>query len=127
MAALVFKLGALMMKTLSKPLADRFKTWVMSHPQYRRNVLKVAEVRTPLQGVVGIPVGGARAAAAGVRLRWCRQPLQPPMPGAFLYALHDGKTTPASGWHSSSSSSRAPDTHATTQTPCSMRTASRSA
>ena len=48
MAALVFKLGALMMKTLSKPLADRFKTWVMSHPQYRRNVLRVAEVRRPL-------------------------------------------------------------------------------
>ncbi|KAI8475921.1 MAG: optic atrophy 3 protein-domain-containing protein [Monoraphidium minutum] len=43
MAALVFKLGALMMKTLSKPLADRFKTWVMSHPQHRQNVLRMAE------------------------------------------------------------------------------------
>ncbi|GBF91036.1 hypothetical protein Rsub_03891 [Raphidocelis subcapitata] len=44
MAALVFKLGTLAMKTLSKPLADRFRTWVMSHPQHRRSVLRVAEV-----------------------------------------------------------------------------------
>jgi ferric-dicitrate binding protein FerR (iron transport regulator) len=33
------------MKTLSKPLADRFKTWVMAHPHYRRGVLRMAEVR----------------------------------------------------------------------------------
>lgn len=32
------------MKTLSKPLADRFKTWVMSHPEYRVRVLRAAEV-----------------------------------------------------------------------------------
>jgi hypothetical protein len=37
--------GTLFMKTLSKPLADRFKTWVMSHPQHRRTVLRLAEVR----------------------------------------------------------------------------------
>lgn len=44
MAALVFKLGALMMKQLSKPLADRFRVWVMSHPQHRATVLRAAEI-----------------------------------------------------------------------------------
>ena len=38
--------GALAMKTMSKPLADRFKTWVMSHPQHRRTVLRAAQVRS---------------------------------------------------------------------------------
>lgn len=32
------------MKTLSKPLADRFKNFVMSHPEHRRSVLRVADV-----------------------------------------------------------------------------------
>lgn len=44
MAALVFKVGALAMKTLAKPLGDRFKNWVMKHPQYRQTVLTAAQV-----------------------------------------------------------------------------------
>jgi hypothetical protein len=44
MAALVFKVGALALKTLAKPLGDRFKNWVMMHPQYRQNVLRAAQV-----------------------------------------------------------------------------------
>jgi uncharacterized membrane protein YbaN (DUF454 family) len=44
MAALVFKVGALAMKTLAKPLGDRFKNWVMTHPQYRQTVLSAAQV-----------------------------------------------------------------------------------
>eukprot|EP00878_Enallax_costatus_P005710 GHUV01005988.1.p1 GENE.GHUV01005988.1~~GHUV01005988.1.p1 ORF type:complete len:178 (+),score=37.66 GHUV01005988.1:261-794(+) len=43
MAALVFKLGALALKTLAKPLGDRFKNWVMIHPQYRQTVLRMAQ------------------------------------------------------------------------------------
>lgn len=43
MAALVFKIGTLAMKTLSKPLAERFRVWVMSHPEHRRTVLRMAE------------------------------------------------------------------------------------
>lgn len=45
MAALVFKVGALALKTLAKPLGDRFKNWVMTHPQYRQAVLRTAQVR----------------------------------------------------------------------------------
>jgi hypothetical protein len=48
MAALVFKVGALAMKTLAKPLGDRFKNWVMTHPQYRQTVLTAAQVGTAL-------------------------------------------------------------------------------
>jgi hypothetical protein len=44
MAALLFKMAALGMKTVAKPLGDRFKTWVMSHPQYRQTVLSAAQV-----------------------------------------------------------------------------------
>lgn len=44
MAALVFKVGALALKTLAKPLGDRFKNWVMTHPQYRQSVLRTAQV-----------------------------------------------------------------------------------
>lgn len=44
MAALVFKVGALALKTLAKPLGDRFKNWVMTHPQYRQTVLSAAQV-----------------------------------------------------------------------------------
>eukprot|EP00877_Chromochloris_zofingiensis_P000077 jgi/Chrzof1/1006/Cz01g36170.t1 len=43
MAALLFKVGALMMRQISKPLGDRFKNWVMSHPEYRSRVLKMAQ------------------------------------------------------------------------------------
>lgn len=43
MAALLFKFGALAMKTVAKPLADRFKNWVMSHPQYRQSVINAAQ------------------------------------------------------------------------------------
>lgn len=43
MAALVFKVGALALKTLAKPLGDRFKNWVMTHPQYRQTVLSAAQ------------------------------------------------------------------------------------
>lgn len=43
MAALVFKVGALALKTLAKPLGDRFKNWVMTHPQYRQAVLRTAQ------------------------------------------------------------------------------------
>jgi len=46
--------GALAMKTLSKPLADRFKTWVMSHPQHRQTILRVANVRAE-RGAHGSP------------------------------------------------------------------------
>ena len=45
MAALVFKVGALALKTLAKPLGDRFRNWVMTHPQYRQTVLSAAQVR----------------------------------------------------------------------------------
>eukprot|EP00775_Hariotina_reticulata_P002796 gene2796-3089_t len=31
------------MKTAAKPLGDRFKNWVMQHPEYRQTVLKAAE------------------------------------------------------------------------------------
>ncbi len=43
MAALLFKVGTLVLKTAAKPLGDRFKNWVMAHPQYRQNVLNVAQ------------------------------------------------------------------------------------
>jgi len=43
MAALLFKMGALGMKTVAKPLGDRFRNWVMSHPEYRQTVLKAAQ------------------------------------------------------------------------------------
>ena len=44
MAAIVFKVGVLALKTVSKPLADRFKNWVMNHPNHRQKVLTAAQV-----------------------------------------------------------------------------------
>ncbi|KXZ57005.1 hypothetical protein GPECTOR_1g908 [Gonium pectorale] len=44
MAALVFKLGALVLKQLAKPLGARFEKWVMNHPQARRGVISAAQV-----------------------------------------------------------------------------------
>ncbi len=44
MATLFFKFGVLMMKTVSKPLGDRFKNWIMQHPEYRQSVMRVAQV-----------------------------------------------------------------------------------
>lgn len=48
MAALLIKVGALMMKTLAKPLAVRFEGWVMGHPVARQHVIKAAQVRLRL-------------------------------------------------------------------------------
>lgn len=44
MAALLFKVAALAMKTAAKPLGDRFQHWVMQHPEYRQTVLQAAQV-----------------------------------------------------------------------------------
>lgn len=43
MAALVFKVGLLTMKTAAKPLAKQFESFVMGHPLLRRNVINVAQ------------------------------------------------------------------------------------
>lgn len=42
MAAVLFKVGALALKTLAKPLGDRFQRWVMSHPTARTPVIAMA-------------------------------------------------------------------------------------
>jgi hypothetical protein len=38
MAALLFKVGTLFVRTLAKPLSNRFETYVMSHPKMRKQV-----------------------------------------------------------------------------------------
>ena len=54
MATLLFKMGLLVMKTVSKPLGDRFKVWVMEHPVYRARVISIAQVGASVgQGRVG--------------------------------------------------------------------------
>lgn len=48
--ALAFKLGALALKTLSKPLASRFEKWAMNHPVARRTIISGAQVCEPFHG-----------------------------------------------------------------------------
>lgn len=43
MAALLFKVGALALRTLAKPLGGRFQSWVMSHEGARRHVISMAQ------------------------------------------------------------------------------------
>lgn len=43
MAALIFKLGLLTMKTAAKPLASRFEKLVMNHPAARKRVVSMAQ------------------------------------------------------------------------------------
>jgi len=43
MATFMFKVGTLALKTLAKPLADRFKGYVMTHPSGRRAALSLAQ------------------------------------------------------------------------------------
>ncbi|KAG2484095.1 hypothetical protein HYH03_017047 [Edaphochlamys debaryana] len=44
MAALVFKMGALLLKQLAKPLGSRFEQWAMQHPVARRYIITTAQV-----------------------------------------------------------------------------------
>mmetsp|Transcript_23473 Transcript_23473/g.51528 ORF Transcript_23473/g.51528 Transcript_23473/m.51528 type:complete len:185 (+) Transcript_23473:144-698(+) len=44
MAALVIKVGALLLKTLAKPLSTRFQNYVMEHPLAREQAVKAAQV-----------------------------------------------------------------------------------
>ncbi|GFR40916.1 hypothetical protein Agub_g1572, partial [Astrephomene gubernaculifera] len=44
MAALVFKMGALLLKQMAKPLGSRFERWAMNHPVARRYVISTAQV-----------------------------------------------------------------------------------
>ena len=43
MAALVFKVGTLFVRTLAKPLSNRFESYVMGHPKMRKR----ARTQTP--------------------------------------------------------------------------------
>jgi optic atrophy 3 protein len=43
MATFMFKVGTLALKTLAKPLADRFKGYVMTHPRGREAALALAQ------------------------------------------------------------------------------------
>lgn len=83
MAALVFKVGALALKTLAKPLGDRFKNWVMTHPNYRQTVLSAAQVRQCMWGSAGSAACILLAAAqAAVGIATC------PLPQALPPACH---------------------------------------
>ncbi|PNH05048.1 hypothetical protein TSOC_008726 [Tetrabaena socialis] len=44
MAALVFKMGALVLKQLAKPLGSRFEKWALNHPVARRYIISAAQV-----------------------------------------------------------------------------------
>ncbi|GIL72734.1 hypothetical protein Vretimale_4446 [Volvox reticuliferus] len=44
MAALVFKMGALLLKQMAKPLGSRFEKWAMNHPVARRYIISAAQV-----------------------------------------------------------------------------------
>ena len=45
MAAFVFKLFTLSLKTISKPLASRFQTYALGHPTLRAHAISIAQVR----------------------------------------------------------------------------------
>lgn len=44
MAALVFKIFTLTIRTAAKPLAGRFQAWVLEHPTLRPAVVNLAQV-----------------------------------------------------------------------------------
>ena len=45
MAAFLFKVFTLTLRTAAKPLANRFQAFVLSHPTLRPRVVKLAQVR----------------------------------------------------------------------------------
>ncbi len=47
MAAFVFKVFTLTLRTAAKPLAQRFQQFVLTHPTLRPRVVKLAQVRSP--------------------------------------------------------------------------------
>jgi hypothetical protein len=44
MAAFAFKAMTLSLKTLAKPLAERFKSYILTHPTLRPKVIDLAQV-----------------------------------------------------------------------------------
>ncbi|KAG2442499.1 hypothetical protein HXX76_002585 [Chlamydomonas incerta] len=44
MAALVFKMGALLLKQMAKPLGARFEQWALTHPVARKYIISTAQV-----------------------------------------------------------------------------------
>jgi hypothetical protein len=44
MAALILKVGTLALKQLAKPFAERFQSYVMSHPTARKHVISASQV-----------------------------------------------------------------------------------
>eukprot|EP00198_Chlamydomonas_reinhardtii_P002667 XP_001692003.1 predicted protein [Chlamydomonas reinhardtii] len=44
MAALVFKMGALLLKQMAKPLGARFEKWALNHPVARKYIISTAQV-----------------------------------------------------------------------------------
>ena len=65
--ALAFKMGALALKTLAKPLASRFEKWAMGHEVARKQIIAAAQVcggllpsGLPLHSVCrGLALGGS--------------------------------------------------------------------
>ena len=58
MAAFLFKVFTLTLRTAAKPLANRFQAFVLSHPTLRPRVVKLAQVGPcfrPAHSQVGIP------------------------------------------------------------------------
>jgi len=64
MAAFVFKAFTLSLKTIAKPLAGRFQTYVMGHPTFRGRVINLAQVREE-RGERGLGRPAARNGSPG--------------------------------------------------------------
>ena len=52
MAALLFKVFTLSIRTAAKPLAGRFQAWVLDHPTLRPAVINLAQVPVAKQTVL---------------------------------------------------------------------------
>ncbi|KAE8820431.1 OPA3-like protein [Hordeum vulgare] len=61
MAALaVMKLGTLLLRTLSKPIANRLKSQAAVHPKFRDFIISIAQVRFSLLSRISFPGQGSR-------------------------------------------------------------------
>jgi hypothetical protein len=47
MAALLVKVGTVLLKQLAKPLSSRFQAYVMSHPVARTHAINASQVTCP--------------------------------------------------------------------------------
>lgn len=70
MAAFAFKAMTLSLKTLAKPLSERFKSYVLDHPTFRGRVIELAQVKPHMKQKVRRTQAASGSADGWIFLEW---------------------------------------------------------